>query len=152
MASSTVASIPAASTPTAAAVGVALVPIAALSKAQPIPTPASPEAEPDDAWKVALRKQIEVSLLPMVQEAKDVYQRKLNEGPIDQVTRGRLANEHSQALLSVRRIADDLYRDQINQERQQLRLAQGVTVERGWSEGIVKQQQAMFDQIARQRE
>ncbi|KAF7979267.1 hypothetical protein HWV62_42950 [Athelia sp. TMB] len=113
--------------------------------------PPHPDAEPDDAWKSGLRKQIEESLLPMVQEAKDVLQRKLGEAPVDQVTRDRLANEHSDTLKNIRRIADDLYRDQIEQERQQLKWAQGGTVERGWSEGLVKQQQAILEQIERDK-
>lgn len=114
-------------------------------------TPPNPDAEPDDAWKLGLRKQIEESLLPMVKEAKEALQQKLGEAPVDQVTRDRLANEHSDTLKNIRRIADDLYRDQIDQERQQLRWAQGGTVERGWSEGIVKQQQAILEQIERQK-
>ncbi|KAF7979266.1 hypothetical protein HWV62_14566 [Athelia sp. TMB] len=143
---------PVATAPQAKAAEVIPVPIAATPKIQPVAVLPTLEAEPDDAWKVALRKQIEDSLLPLVQEAKDLYSRKLNEGPLDQVTRGRLTNEHSQALQNIRRIADDLYRDQIDQERQQLKWAQGGTVERGWSEGIVKQQQAIIDNIARTRE
>ncbi|KZP23437.1 hypothetical protein FIBSPDRAFT_737272, partial [Athelia psychrophila] len=98
------------------------------------------DIEPDEAWKLGLRKQIEESLLPMVQEAKDALQRKLNEAPVDQPTRDRLASEHSDTLKNIRRIADDLYRDQMTEERAQLRMAQGGPVDQALSVGIVKQQ------------
>jgi hypothetical protein len=87
----------------------------------------------------------------MVSDAREALNQKLREAPVDNATRVRLANEHSDTLRNIRRIADDIYRDQIEQERQQLRWAQGGTVDRKWTGHLVKQQQAILEQIEREK-
>src|SRR5882762_4715894 len=115
------------------------------------PTAAIVNAEPGEEWKRALRKQIEESLLPMFTEAKEAFMQKLGEAPVDEATRERLAQEHNDTLKNIHRIAADLYRDQIEQERQQLRWAQGGVVDHEWSGGRLKQQQAIMEQIERDK-
>jgi hypothetical protein len=115
------------------------------------PTPPNPNAEPEVEWKDALRKEIEASLLPMYNDAKEAREQKLKEAPVDVETRERLAKEHSDTLKNIRRIADDIYRDQVEQERQQLRWAQGGTLAHEWSGGLVRQQQAIMEQIEKER-
>lgn len=115
------------------------------------PTAPNPNAEPGEEWKVSLRKEIEQSLLPMLTEARQALDQKLEEAPVGAETRDRLAKEHSDTLKNIRRIAEDLFQDQIEQERQQLRWAQGGTIDREWSGGLVRHQQAIMEQIAREK-
>jgi len=82
------------------------------------PTAPNPNAEPGEEWKVSLRKEIEQSLLPMLSEARQALEQKLEEAPVGAETRDRLAKEHSDTLKNIRRIAEDLFRDQIEQEHE----------------------------------
>ena len=115
------------------------------------PSPPYSNAEPGAEWKESLRKQIEENLLPMYNDAKETLNQKLREAPVDEARRERLVKEHHDTLKNIRRIADDIFRDQIEEERQQLLWARGETVDSAWSGGLVKQQQAILEQIERER-
>lgn len=101
-------------------------------------------------WEVALRKQIEAYLLPQVQDAKDAFERKLREAPVDEITRNKLAHEHNDTLKNLRRIATDLFKDQKAQA--QALGAPGVQVGPMYSVDLVKQQQAIMEQLQREKE
>jgi hypothetical protein len=87
----------------------------------------------------------------MYAEAREFFEWQLREAPQDDMaTRERVAKDHSDTLKNLRRIAETLYQDQIEQERQQLRWAQGATVDREWSEGLVRQQKGILEAILEQ--
>jgi hypothetical protein len=115
------------------------------------PTPPNPNAEPTDEWKEALRKEVEQSLSPMFMEAKEALDSKLSVAPVDPESRDKLAKEHSDTMKNIRRIAEDLFQDQVEAERQQLRWAQGGTMSHEWSGGILRHQKAILEQIEREK-
>ena len=92
------------------------------------------------------RKAVEESLLPVVNEAKETPQQKPREVAVDEASRERLININ---LKDISRIAHDLFQDPMELERQQLRWAQGETIDPVWSEGLVKQQAAIMEQIGK---
>ena len=51
----------------------------------------------------------------MFSNAKETLQRKFRNAPLNEATRERLAKEHGDTLKNIRRIADDLYQDKIEQ-------------------------------------
>ncbi|KIM76213.1 hypothetical protein PILCRDRAFT_652928 [Piloderma croceum F 1598] len=115
------------------------------------PTAPNPNAEPTEEWKEALRKEIEQTLSPMYIEAKEALDSKLREAPVDPEGREKLAKEHSDTMKNIRRIAEDLFQDQVEEERQQLRWTQGGTMSHEWSGGILRHQKAILEQIEKEK-
>jgi len=108
-------------------------------------------AEPEAEWKKSLRKGIEECLLPIYDEAREFLERKLGEAPTDDTaTRERVVKDHTDALKNLRRTAEALYQDQIEQERQQLRWTQGAAMDREWSKGLLRQQEGILEAILEQ--
>jgi hypothetical protein len=115
------------------------------------PTAQNLDVEPGEEWKESLRKRIEESFLPMEEDAMESYKQKLREAPENEATRARLARENNDSLEDIRRMAYDLYWDQVEEERQRLRWVQGKLVDNEWAAGFVKEQQAIIEQIERDK-
>jgi hypothetical protein len=86
------------------------------------PIAPNPIAEPGLEWKDALRRLIKESLMHRYNDAKEALDQKFRGGSVG-CTRARLAKEHGDTSKKICQIADDLYRDQIEQEQQQLQWA-----------------------------
>ena len=103
-------------------------------------------AEPGPVWKQALRKGIEECLLPLYTDTRDILDQKLNAIPIhDAVARDKAREEHEQAYKNICHIAETLYREETESERQQRRWLMGQTVDPDWWEGIVRYQKAIME-------
>jgi hypothetical protein len=103
--------------------------------------------EPDDQWKADLRKKIEVNLTSMVEKARQVYEDKLKDHSFDP---SAVTNEYKTAISDIRVIAEEHYRHAIERERQERMWASGHQVDQGWSEAMIKEQQAILDNIQRE--
>jgi hypothetical protein len=102
--------------------------------------------EPGPEWKLALRKGIEECLFPLYTDAREILDQKLNEAPIhDEVARERARKEYDSAYKNICHIADILYREETESERQQLRWLVGRTVDPDWFEGIVRYRKAIIE-------
>jgi hypothetical protein len=120
----------------------------AAGKAQP--TGADPilatTVEPAKEWKTALRKGIEECILPLYTEAWEHHQKILRDTPKDDAAAcKRVAEHHRDALQRICHMAEALYQDQVEEERQQLLWMQGGVVDRQWLEGLVRQQHAILE-------
>lgn len=104
---------------------------------------ASTSAEIDlpEEFKIAARKQVEVKLRPLVDDAKRERDTKLASAKDDQ-ERKQVAFDYEQQVQSVRAIAEDYYKDTLLAERKRRigRLNPQVEVS-------VEQQQAILDAI-----
>ena len=103
--------------------------------------------EPDDEWKEKLRKQIEEGLVSMVSDAMASMQSKLKQAPVAPEERDRLAKEHHQTMRNIRRLAQEQFESALERERMERRWAAGQTVDRHWEEILVREQQAIMDNI-----
>ena len=114
-------------------------------------TPLRSTSEPNQAWKDVLRKEIEESLRPMFDEAKDTFQQKLKEAdPFDTATLDKLKQDHADTLQNIHRIADDLFADGLFQHRKRMKGDGGDGLLPG--ESIMEQQQRILEDIARQQQ
>jgi hypothetical protein len=83
-------------------------------------------------------------------EALEYRKKTLRATPKDDAAaRKRVAADHQHALQSIRRIAEALYEEQVEQERQHLMWMQGGDVDREWLEGLVRQQKAILELASR---
>ena len=110
-------------------------------------------SEPNQAWKNALRKEIEESLRHMFDEAKDTFEQKLKEtDPFDTAARDKLKQDHTDTLQNIHRIADDLFADRLVQHRQRQRVTGNGGDGLLSGESIMEQQQRILEEIARQQQ
>jgi hypothetical protein len=79
-------------------------------------------------------------------DAREIVDQKLKEAPIhDEVAREIARREHDSAYKDICRIAEILYREETESERQQLRWLAGQSVDSDWLEGIVRYQKAIME-------
>lgn len=83
--------------------------------------------------------------MPRVIEAKEHLHKQLTEAQADTARRDKFMKEHQETLKDIYRIADELYRDQLEHERQQLQGISNGTAEHGSLESITKQPQPASD-------
>ena len=103
--------------------------------------------EPDDEWKKQLKDRIEGELKSMVKDAKDSMDNKLRQAPIGHIERERLAEEHSQAMSNIRKLAAESFQIALERERQERRWAAGQQMHSAWSEALIQEQQGILDRI-----
>jgi uncharacterized protein YoxC len=89
-------------------------------------------------------------LLPIVNDAKEAFDRKLDEAPVDEATREKLAEEHLNTLKSIRRIANDLYHEHVDQKQQQLQWILTGVVDIRLSPSVFSNASARQGQLASQ--
>ncbi|RXW22746.1 hypothetical protein EST38_g3114 [Candolleomyces aberdarensis] len=102
------------------------------------------ELEPDDEWKAALKRRIEGELAPMVKDAKDQLETSLRRNPED---RNRLLADHQTAMMNIRILAEEQFREELGRERQERRWAAGMPVETNWMELLREEQGVIYQQI-----
>lgn len=104
--------------------------------------------EPNEEWKLKLRKRIEEGLQLMVEAAKDHHTAELQRGPVSVEERERLLSEHHDAVESIRKLAVRDFQSELERERQQRRWALGQPMLSQWSQAFQGEQ----DIIARIKE
>ncbi|KAG6907570.1 hypothetical protein DXG01_008407 [Tephrocybe rancida] len=124
------------------------------SHAPPIPSPfladIVAELEPDQAWKDALRAKIEddmATMVTMVEDAKNSLQSELNNGPVSEERREALNQEYQQTMHTLRALAQDTFRVELERERQERRWATGVGMTPTWNDALVQEQQDIMNRI-----
>jgi hypothetical protein len=100
--------------------------------------------EPDERWKLELRKRIETGLSPTVEKAKRDYINHIQAGILD---KSIIDSDHEEFMNAVRRMAQEQYLVALERERQELRWACGEDVDSKLTEAIKDEQQAILDAI-----
>ncbi|EIW77109.1 hypothetical protein CONPUDRAFT_168122 [Coniophora puteana RWD-64-598 SS2] len=107
--------------------------------------------EPDGAWKEKLRREIEKNLGSMVEAAKQNRQAKLSAGQVSPDQRGSLDREYKATMETIRRLAEGQFRDAVERERVERKWASGDAIDGNWSDALVKEQQAILDNIEKEK-
>jgi hypothetical protein len=107
-------------------------------------------AEPEDWWKAELHDRIKRNLQSLADDAKRTLDEELVQGPVDDVKRQRLYEKHTQAMKAITQMAEEQYRAELQKERQMRRQLGGHPVQDGWEDVLVKQQQAIMQDIERE--
>ena len=107
------------------------------------PTTPNPDFEPEEEWKSSLRQRIEDSLKPSAENLKRELNEKLKalSPPED----SKAHADYDNAMIELRRKANEHYRQLLERERQERRWAAGEKVDDKWSEIFMKEQQALLD-------
>jgi hypothetical protein len=108
---------------------------------------ASPDFEPDQRWKADLRLRIEDGLSSMVERAKKDYSAKRNDPSLDEST---VNHDYNRVMRDIRLIAEEQYQLEVARERQERRWASGQHIDQEWSEAMIREQQAILDNIKRE--
>ena len=103
--------------------------------------------EPDEEWKVQLRKRIEEGLQSMVADAKESQAAELRKGPDTPETRMRLEADYKQAMQTIKGLATEQYQLELDRERNQRRWTAGVPMTPGWSQYFLEEQQNIMNSI-----
>lgn len=106
----------------------------------------SSDFEPSEGWKVELRQRIEVGLAPMVSKAKQDLAAKKRDSTLDEQT---IQNDYRKVMDGIRKIAKDQFHLALERERQERREA-GQHMDREWSEAMIREQQAILDNIKKE--
>ena len=104
--------------------------------------------EPDIAWKENLRKRIEDGLRSMVADAKQNHANGLNMAP-DTEARIRLEAEYEEAMKTIKGIASDQFKLELDRERNQRRWTAGVPMTPAWTQYFHQEQQNIMNSIKR---
>ena len=106
-------------------------------------TTPNPDFEPDEEWKTNLRQHIEDSLKPAVERLKREFDGKFKGlSPSD---KPGAQTDYDNAIYDLRRTANEQYRQLLERERQERRLAAGEEIDEKWSEIFMREQQALLD-------
>ena len=107
------------------------------------PTTPHPDFEPEEEWKTSLRQRIEDTLKPAAEKLKRELTEKLKglSPPED----SKAHTDYDNAMIGLRRTANEQYRQLLERERQERRWAAGEKVDEKWSEILMKEQQALLD-------
>ncbi|KAF9652697.1 hypothetical protein BDM02DRAFT_2567875 [Thelephora ganbajun] len=107
------------------------------------PTTPNPDFEPEEEWKTNLRQHIEDTLKPAAEKLKRELNEKLKglSPPED----SKVHTDYDNAMIELRRTANEQYRQLLERERQERRWAAGEKVDEKWSEILMKEQQALLD-------
>lgn len=103
--------------------------------------------EPDEEWKTQLKKRIEESLDSMIKEVKEKQAAELRKEVVTSETRLRIAEEYKEAMSNIKNIANDLYQEELDRERNQRRWTAGVPLNPEWSRILTEEQQRIMDNI-----
>ena len=94
-----------------------------------------------------IRSKIEKELSSMVDKAKQEKENKLRSlPPNDDAERQRVEEDFESTMKTLRRLANEQFRDAVDRDRARNRM-----VERTWSDSLIKEQQAILDEIQRTR-
>jgi hypothetical protein len=99
------------------------------------PTTPNPDFESEDEWKTSLKKRIEDNLKPVAEKLKGLSPPEDPKARID----------YDNAIAELRRTANEQYRQLVERERQERRLAAGVEVDEKWAEILMREQEALLD-------
>ncbi|KAJ3478795.1 hypothetical protein NLI96_g9514 [Meripilus lineatus] len=128
--------------------------------ATPIPSPITPASRmpdpptggPEPQWRVELREKIEKELKSMVDKARQEKDEKLRSLPRDDATeRERVEGDFEATMKTLRRLAGEQFREAVREKQVERQLARSGNVERTWSDSLIKEQQAILDEIQRTR-
>ncbi|RDB18405.1 Serine/threonine-protein kinase STY8 [Hypsizygus marmoreus] len=112
-----------------------------------LPSSDNSDIEPDQAWKDALKQEIEDGLKSMVEDAKKNLNDELAKAPVSVEERERVTAEYHHAMSSIRTIATDVFRDHLERERQERRWAAGTLLLPLWSEKLKREQEDIENAI-----
>ncbi|CCL99396.1 uncharacterized protein FIBRA_01414 [Fibroporia radiculosa] len=107
-----------------------------------------PNIDPDSQWKYEIRRTIERELQPMVDKAREEKEEKLR-GCLNDEEKERVVQDYGNTMASIRRIAQERY-DFFMREREEQQ-ASSASAESMEYSAIVREQQALLDQIRRER-
>ena len=105
------------------------------------------DCEPDDAWKENLRKRIEEGLQSMVADAKENHATELSKAPDTPEARIRLEADYKDAMQTIKSLASEQYKLELDRERNQRRWTAGVPMTPGWSQYFRQEQQNIMNSI-----
>ncbi|RXW22730.1 hypothetical protein EST38_g3115 [Candolleomyces aberdarensis] len=100
------------------------------------------DLEPSEEWKANLKKRIEGELAPMVKDAKDQLETSIRRNPED---RNRLLADHQTAMMNIRILAEEQFREELSRERQERREAAALGT--SWAESLREEQEVIYQQI-----
>ena len=103
--------------------------------------------EPDDAWKDELRKRIEEGFQSMVADKKDNYASELSKAPDTPEVRRLLDADYNQATQTIRGLALEQYKLELDRERNQRRWMAGIPMAPGWTQYFRQEQQDIMNSI-----
>jgi len=109
--------------------------------------PDGPDYEPDEEWKLQLRKRIEEGLQSMVADAKESQATELRNSPHTPETRLRLEASYKQVMQTIKGLATEQYQLELDRERNQRRWTAGVPMNPGWTQYFREEQQNIMNSI-----
>ncbi|KAJ7243173.1 hypothetical protein B0H12DRAFT_837236 [Mycena haematopus] len=125
------------------------------------PGPLSPsmsDVEPDEAWKENRRQEIKISFQPMIQEAKDRLEGKLQASTLDRDSPEYAAqkevffNEYEEEENSIRRLAKEEFANSLANERVfRVMTLPGISVNPTVKKSVEDEQEAIYAQIQKRR-
>ena len=107
------------------------------------PTTPNPDFEPEEEWKTNLIQRIEDTLKPAAEKLKRELTEKLKGLSPPEDSKAHI--DYDNAMIGLRRTANEQYRQLLERERQERRWAAGEKVDEKWSEILMKEQQALLD-------
>ncbi|KAF9068828.1 hypothetical protein BDP27DRAFT_761252 [Rhodocollybia butyracea] len=119
-------------------------PLSSASAASKMAARRDPDLEPDEQWKENLKAQIQLNLASMVKDAETQYKDNLEKNPADG---DRLKMELAAAIDTIKKLATEEFKSQLERERSQRRWATGQELPPELAEDMKKEQQAIWDQI-----
>ena len=105
------------------------------------------DCEPDIAWKENLRKRIEEGLQSMVADAKENHAAGLSKAPDTAEAHMRLEVDFREAMQTIKSLASEQYKLELDRERNQRRWTAGVPMTPGWSQFFLQEQQIIMNNI-----
>ena len=105
------------------------------------------DCEPDDEWKQNLRKKIEEGLQSMVEDAGESHAIEMIKAPDTPEIRKLLEDDYEDAMQTIRNLAADQFKLELDLERNQRRWTAGVPLTPDWSRFIRQEQQNIMNNI-----
>ncbi|KAH7882459.1 hypothetical protein F5I97DRAFT_1961905, partial [Phlebopus sp. FC_14] len=121
------------------------------SSSSTLGVPLPPDLEPDEDWKDRLRAEIEDGFRSMYDEARQSLADELAKRVVSAEEREEISKEHVTTIQNIRKLAAEQFNAALERERQERRWAAGEQLDRAWSEGMIKEQQAILDRIEKER-
>ena len=109
--------------------------------------PDGADYEPDEDWKLQLRKRIEEGLQSMVADAKRNHATESRKAPDTAETRIRLEASYKEAMQTIKNLATEQYQLELDRERNQRRWTAGVPMSPGWTQFFHEEQQNIMNSI-----
>ena len=121
-------------------------PSSSSSSSSPPPPATHLEIEPDDQWKVDLRKRVD--LLHMVEDAQMVRDTIVNSQP-NEIGRERAQREYDKSMENIRTLAQDMFARQLRQDMSERKRALQVDVVDSNSLDVTQQLPKLLDHISK---